>query len=343
MAKFDRSAELTAAFCAPATPHYGISCMNVVRRPTFNSLPGWEAPRMKVSIMPSPTLSDIGADGHGQWLDTDDDDPLARKTPATITCGSPTEYKMYGVWRALTVKNLMALSYPELVEAWLNRLHAAQSRMAEILLLDAMGAEATDVNGRALGYGGALSICSQVLNYLALYQETQRWDITGPMEAWAHRIVLAGMKMDIMRRRRTDGKVTIPSDAEVEGMFRDVGINIHWFIDTPTWAVAVPTVATGGTLNLLPQSVQILIAPPGKFALMTKPELSIGVTGNRIYRDNESNASNTYTFFTETFEGVVNTNTCPAHILDIPVCWNGVQIDDIVINCQGGDEVGYQS
>ena len=72
-------------------------------------------------------------------------------------------------------------------------------------------------------------------------------------------------------------------------------------------------------------------------------ELAIGVTGNNIYRDNQSNSRNEFTMFFENFEGIVNTTSCPAHILDIPACWSGVQIDDIAINCQGGDEVGYQS
>ena len=343
VAKFDQAAEVMAAFCAPATPHYNVACMNVLRRPVFNSLPGFEAPRMQVSIMPSPDLADITT-GYGQWIDTDDDDPAARKNCVTITCGSPTTYKMYGVYKCITIKNLLAMSYPELVEAWLNRLGAAHSRLGETLLLDAMGTEADEVDAAALGYGAAVSITSTILNYLALYQETQRWDLTGPMEGWAPRWVLWGMKMDIMRRRRTDGKIEIPSDADIERMFANVGVNIHWFIDTPSWAVAIPAVATGGgALNLLPSTVQILLAPRGKFALMDKGELSIGVTGDHIYRDNTSNSQNQFTMFWENFEGVVNTTTCPAHILNIPACWNGVQIDDIVINCQGGDEVGYQS
>lgn len=343
-AKFENREELTAAFCAPATPYYNVACMNTVRRPVFNSLPGFAAPRGRVSIMPSPDLADITS-GYGQWTTDDDADADARKACITVTCGSPTTYSMYGVWRCMTVKNLLAMTYPELVEAWLNRLQAAHSRLGETLLLDAMGTAADTLSAPNLGYGAATSITSSVLNYLALYQETQRWDLTGPMEAWAHRYVLWGIKMDLMRRRRVDGQPPrVPSDAEVDRMFADAGVTIHWFIDTPTWGAAIPAVGVdGGSLNLLPQSVQILLAPPGKFALIDRGELAIGVTGDGVYRDNDSNASNQFTFFFESFEGLVSTTTCPAHILDIPVCWNGAQIDDIVINCQGGDEVGYQS
>lgn len=340
--KFEPS-ELTAAFCPPATPYYNLACANVLRRPVAGSLPGFQAPRGRVSIMPSPALSDITT-GYGQWTSSDDTDVNAVKDDCqTITCGSPTEYEMYGIYRCLTVKNMMAMTYPELVEAYLNRLGAAHARLAEELLLNAMASAATTVNGRQLGYGGSVTITSTILNYLALYQETQRWDIEGNMQAWIPRWVLWAMKMDIMRRRRTDAGFGVPSDGQIEAMFREVGVDVTWFIDRPTWAVAIPSVATASTLNLLPASVQVLIAPPGKFAMIDRGELAIGVTGNNLYRDNESNRRNQFTFFFENFEGVVNTTSCPAHVLNIPACWNGAQIDDIVINCQGGDEVDYQS
>jgi hypothetical protein len=339
-AKFEP--ELMAAFCPPATPYYNIGCANTLRRPVAGSLPGFAAPRGHVSIMPSPALSDITG-GYGQWTSEDDADSEAVKVACqTIECGTPTDYEMYGIYRCLTVKNMMAMTYPELVEAYLNRLGAAFARYAEELLLNAMATSATTVAAPTLGYGGAVTITSTVMNYIALFQQQQRWD-TVPTEAWLPRWVLWGMKMDIMRRRRTDGQISVPTDSQVESMFREAGLNVTWFIDHPTWAVAIPGLATGGTLNRLPASVQILVAPAGKYAMIDRGELAIGVTGNNIYRDNESNRRNQFTFFFENFEGVVDSGCGEAHVLDVPVCWNGAQIDDIVINCQGGDETGYQS
>ena len=343
MAKFEAD-ELTAALCAPAVPYYGLACMNTVRRPVFNSLPQFQAPRMKVSIMPSPTLSQITT-GYGQWTAANDaDDAATKATCQTITCGSPTEYTMYGVYRCITIKNMLAMSYPELVEAWLNRLAAAHARLAEQLLLNAMGTGATMIDAPLLGYGASTSVITTILNYIALYQETQRWDISGPLEAWMPRYAMTGIKMDLARRRNSSGGIQrIVSDAEVEAMFLEAGVNVHWFIDTPTWAQAVPSVASLNTLNLLPQAIDVLIAPPGKFALMDRGELAIGVTGNGLYRDNTSNSKNQFTFFFENFEGIVNTTSCPAHILHIPVCYTGIQVDDQLVNCLGRDEAGYQS
>ena len=340
-AKFEQN-ELTAAFCPPATPAYNLACANVLRRPVFGSMPAYQAPRGRVSIMPSPALSDITT-GYGQWTSSDDADVDALKDACqTITCGSPTEYEMYGVYRCLTVKNMMAMTYPELVEAYLNRLGAAHARLAEELLLNAMATAATSVDAPALGYGGSVSITTSIMNYLALYQETQRWDVPS-IKGWLPRWVLWAMKMDIVRRRRDDGKINVPSDAEIETMFSNVGVDVTWFIDRPTWAVAVPGIATANVLNLLPATVQILLAPADKFAVIDRGELAVGVTGNNIYRDNDSNRRNQFTFFFENFEGVVSTTSCPAHLLDIPACWNGVQIDDIAIACQGQDEPGQNS
>ena len=341
--KFEQNEEVMAAFCPPATPYYNIGCANTLRRPVFSSLPGFAAPRGRVSIMPSPALSDITT-GYGQWTSADDLDPDAVKEDCqTIVCGTPTEYEMYGIYRCLTVKNMMAMTYPELVEAYLNRLGATFSRYAEELMLNAMASAATTVNAPALGYGASVTITSTIMNYLALYNERERIDDVGNMAAWIPRWVLWGMKMDIMRRRRVDGGFNIPPNSSIETMFRDAGFDVTWFIDQPTWSVMVADIATGGTLNKLPGSVQILAAPHGKFAAIDRGQLAIGVTGNNIYRDNESNKRNQFTFFFENFEGVVDTGCAPAHILDIPACWNGNQISDVAVGCDGTDIADFGS
>lgn len=340
--RFDTE-ELTAAFCAPATPIYDLACWNTDRRPVRASLPQFRPDaRGSVSIFPSPSLSDItdqSPAGTGIWT-TDDDDSIATTDPsakecAVISCGSPTVYSLYGVWRCLTIQNLLAMTFPELVEAWLNRLAAAHARLAETQLLEAMGTEAVAVTGETLGYGAATSVTTQLLETLALHQEQERWD-GDTMEGWMPRWVLSAMKIDLMRRRSTSGRPSMPTDAEVVQMFRNVGVNPHFFIDTPTWAASVPAVQVGGTKQNLPDTIDILLAPRGKFGVMDRGQLNIGVTGNNIYRDNASNASNQFTMFFENFEGVVNTDSCPAYLLELPnLCYSGVQIADLAIDCDG--------
>lgn len=336
--------EVMAAMCAPAEPQYDLACWNTDRRPVRGSLAAFMPnARGAVTIYPSPSLADITGQspaGTGLWTVQDDasigtTDPSSKEC-AVISCATPVEYRLYGVWRCLTVQNLLAMTFPELVEAYLNRLAAAHARLAETQLLEAMGTAAVAVSSSDLGYGTSTSVTTAVMNLLALHQEAERWD-NGENDAWIPRWVRTGMKMDLMRRRNTTGDMpVVPSDARIDQMFRDAGVEPHFFIDTPSWASAIPSVQTTGVLNNLPTSVEMVVAPRGKFAVMDRGELSIGVTGNNMYRDNSSNASNNFTMFFENFEALVDTNSCPAYLLTVDgICHNGVQIADVEIDCDG--------
>ncbi|MCD6056556.1 MAG: hypothetical protein K0R44_28 [Thermomicrobiales bacterium] len=334
--------EVTAALCAPLPTVYGLACDNVTRRPVKGSLRTYQAPRGGVQIMSSPTLEDIKT-GFGIWDRDDDANPAATKEACqTIKCNTPSSYYMYAVYRCMTVKNMLAATYPELVEAWLNRLQARWARMAEVQLLEAMAVDTTVVEAHTLGYNASTSIITNLLNYLALYQELQRWDVPS-FEAWIPRWALYAIKADMMRRRRTDGSFAgVPSDAQVNALFTSVGVTPHWFIDTPSWATPIPKFQVTGRLGQFTRNLEILIAPTNKFAVIDRGELNFGV--NNVMRDNTSLSKNEYTLFYENYEGIVNTTSCPAHVLEFNnLCFNGQQIADVVLNCEGYDEVGAAS
>lgn len=330
--------ELTAAFCAPPTPSYEIGCRLTDRRPVFNSMATYAAPRGTVTIYPSPTLDDITT-GYGIWDKDDDADPEAVKEACqTISCADSEQFWMYGIYRCLTVKNILQMTFPELVEAYLNRLAAAQARMAERQLLNTMGARATSVQAPPWDYDGAVNIVTGLLHVLTLHQDSTRWDTLGDeMQGWAPRWIRQAMRITLARRRNTNGSgVTLPSEDYIDGLFRDVGIDMTWFIDTPTWAPTIPPVQAAGDLRKLPETSPFLIAPRGKLRLIDRGNLNIGVAPGNLYRDNESNSHNEFTFFFESFEGLVDTDTCPMYLLDIPTCWNGVQVADITApECDG--------
>ena len=90
------------------------------RRPVRGSLAAYKPDaRGAVTIYPSPSLSDItdqSPNGVGLWTNDDDislqgTDPSS-KICATIACATPTLYRLYGVWRCLTVQNLLAMTFP---------------------------------------------------------------------------------------------------------------------------------------------------------------------------------------------------------------------------------------
>lgn len=326
--------ELKAALCAPCTPYYTLSCMNTTRRPVFNSLPQFEAPRGCVSIYPSPSLSDITG-GTGFWTHTDDANPSAVKNACqTIECEDVSTYYFYGVYRCLTVKNMLEMTYPELVEAYLNRLAARSARAAEVQLLDLMAAHASTITAPLLGFSAATTLPTQILHYLTAHRERERWDEDEAV-MWAPRWLLNFIKIDIMRRRNTTGDVpSVPSDAEVNALFTGIGVTPNWFIDTPTWGVgftAQPKI--NSDLVAMPTSVRVLLAPRGKFALIDRGQLNIGVTGNVVSRDLDQLSRNEFTYFFETFEGIVNTNSCPADVLRLPICASGTQTADDLASC----------
>ena len=330
--------ELQAAMCAPLPPNYDLSCMNTTRRPVRASLPSFQAgnARMGVRIYPSPSLSDITT-GVGVWTVADDNNTSATKeTCATITCATPVDYRMWGVYRCLTVTNMGHMSFPELTEAYLNRLAAAHAREAELQLLEAMATGTTTLDVGHVGYNGSVSVIRGLLQYLTAYREQQRWD-DEEMDVWLHRSVLTALKADQVSRRNTSGTVLrVPTDGDINALFTNAGFTPHWFLDRPSWVTPLNALAVGGVLGNFPRNVEMLVAPRGKFGLIDRGQLSIGVTGNGIYRDNMSNSKNNFTYFFENFEGVVDTNSCPAHILELNnVCWTGVQIADVGIDCEG--------
>ena len=334
--------ELTAALCAPLTPYYGMACENTLRRPVAASLPGFQAPRGGVSIMPSPSLADVTE--AGIWTHEDDDaDPLVPKPCDEIVCGTPEDFIMYAVYWCLTVKNWHLLTFPELVEAFLNRGLALRARVAERQLLEGLVAGVATITVPALGYGSTVSVMTQVLTYLSLLREEQRFD-SEPMVAWGHRWFLDALRID-QSRRRQDGQGWRPAtEAEINADFSSIGVDVTWALDTASWMTPPPHLATGGnmstgllgTLGQLPSTAELLIAPRGKFAMIDRAAVSIGVTGNNYYTDTTQQSANRVRFFVENYEGVVDTTSCPAHLLEFSgLCHTGVQIADVEIDCDG--------
>ena len=337
--------EIEAAFCTPFQNSYELACANVTRRPVFNGLPVFtmNVDRGGINIPESPSLNDITT-GYGQWTSSDDANVNAIKNCQTIDCVDWNDFEWYAVYRCLKVKNMMQMVFPELVDAYLNRLQAAWARYAEILLLEQMGTASTALDGFAQSYGANVSLQRNILTYLGKYADVERWD-EPVMDAWMPRWLLWALRMDILSRRR-DGNGQAPSVATVEQGFRDVGVEPHWYMDRPSWATpfgGTSRFSVSGDLVMFPSTVQILVHRRGKFAVINKGALQLGLGGNPL-RIEEDVRRNQATFFFESFEGLVDTDSCPAHLLTIPgLCYNGFQIADKNIACEGIDQVGVGS
>lgn len=341
-----QSEELLAALCAPATPLYDMACESSMARPVKASLPTLEATRGKVTVYPSPTLADIGANdvdnAVGIWTSADDSNPASIKGYAEIVCGTPVAYEIYGVYKHLRAPELLLRTFPELVDAYLNKLGALHSRIGEIQLLNSMATGTIALTDPApSAYGATVSIMRRLLILLALRRDTERWPDDQPMDVYLPRWTLMGMVIDLISRNMSQmtSTITLATEATIRRLFAEAGFNLIPFMDNATWSIANNAVATTGALSALPTSAKILVTPPGKYAVMDRGDFSVGVAGAPA-RDSETIKTNRAVFFYENFEGLVNTDTCPAYTLTIDALrFTGQQVADITLTSLGAEPV----
>jgi hypothetical protein len=153
------------------------------------------------------------------------------------------------------------------------------------------------------------------------------------MDAWLPKPLRTFMAIDLTSRRQTgNGAPTAVSEAQVDAMFSSVGFDVTWYHD-PTVKLSA---TSGGVEVEASQDIVMRAAPKGKFRFVDKGRLSVGVLGSGGFRDSSLVARNRFRVFFETFETVIDTLSAPA--IDIRIdnaCANGVQIDDVVLDCLG--------
>jgi len=337
---------VVAAICAPRETYYGLTAESSTRRPVWGSLPKYQAPRGGVSVYPSPRLADVtngaAGDGNGIWTRADDANGSATKeAAAVIPCSTPDDFDVYGVYRTMTVKNLAAMTYPELVDAFRNRQEALFSRLADSALLDAM-ADVPNIRKASVVAGSpaqaaSINLLATIIQALAIYREEERYEdimVDAYLPRWARDVI----KIDALRMRRTQGSVAnrIPTNAEIDSLFNEAGVNPIWTLDRANHWAAVDAQSTlpGATLATLPTRLNFYFTPRGNWRGLDLGVLNIGVAAGGIYRDNTSNTKNEFTMFYEKFEGLIDFGANSMEIEITDWCPNGAQTADITaITC----------
>lgn len=312
--------ELVAA-CAPLQPYYGVGFYSSESRPVFNSMSKFNAPRGGVTIYPSPRFSDpdlLDGDGMGQWTVTDDNNPAATKAdPYDFECEEPVPFRVYGVYRSMTIRNLDAITFPELVAAHQNQLGSRFARYAEQLALDAMIAQTDATIHASATYGAARTIYSRFNTLAARYRENERLEDTQILQTWLPRWVRDALREDIIRAANDSGLPEIVTDAIIKANFADVGIDVTFTYDNPLAGFGVGNLATQGAGALLgwPDQTWFIMSARGNLAMLDLGSIDIGVNPNGNFRDSALTKRNRFQMFMESYEGVVNRGA--------PV-WNGV-------------------
>lgn len=340
---------LTAGFdCVPREPIYGpLGCGSSLARPVADSLGTMKAPRGGYSVYPSPRLADVSdadedGDGTGVWTRDDDGDANAVKNAcAVIPCGDPEDYDIYGVYRCLTVRHLHNITHPELVTAYINKLGALFSRLADSTLLNSMLASPNVVNvTKDLSGEAPLSANVRVMDFfleaLSIYREQERYDSV-EVETWLPRHVQTLLIRDWLHR--SNNAVNNPADliasvSDLNSMLADAGTSIHWTLDV---ADEWDKIAVQGPGELVPHPSQVdgLFSPRGNFKRLDEGVLQVGVT-NRQPWDLDDMRRNQFTMFWEIFEGIIDMG-CPSWAFSIgPVCPTGIQyagLDPSDVDC----------
>ena len=348
--------DLQAAICAPREPIYDLGCPSSTRRPVWNSLRKYKAPRGGVTIYPSPKLADVkdangvgfnandgsnrGMAGTGIWTRTNDANPSATKNAcAVIPCNDSVNYDIYGIYRCMTIKNMNAMTFPELVEAFMNRLGALHARLGDVSLLNGMKGTVNVLDlTTSVPYGASIGVLETLLRTISFYKEQERYDDV-QFDMWAPRQFRDMLIADQLMQRRTDGDITmadrVAAADTVNQALSGVGVDTTWTLDRADGWPTVDILTDGGTVPHWPTVMNTFISPKGNIRALDGGRMDIGVAPGNIYRDNVSNTKNQYTLFWETFEGIVDFGCTSLHMRFQDVCVGGAQPADCALICDG--------
>lgn len=291
--------------CGPVEPYYDLQVLAEACRPVRDALARFQADRSGIIFMPPPRLSDVASTAITTMTNAQDVqnqvDLLVPQTishPKTclkVTCSANTTVLLTAISRCLTFGNLAARSYPEQVEAWLQLATAQHARVAEQLLLDGLASNSTAVT-QAATYGASRTLIPALDTAIAGYKSRNR--ICGGVKL---RLMLPEWSKGLLRAdlARTWNPTMSVTDGEIEGWFTARGVNVTFYMDSPTNGSQVFGAQSAGAMTTFPSTVVFFLFVEGSFLFLDGGTLDLG-----LVRDSTLNATNDYQIFAETFENI---------------------------------------
>jgi hypothetical protein len=301
-----REALTAAAWCAPRTPIYDVPTMGTTARPVRDALPSFNAERGGITWIAPPGLPAV--DGAVSLWRHDGDDwasfsdvegntvtnPVATKPCITIPCGPEKNADVDAIPVCFCFDNLAARAFPEWIRANTELVLIGQARFAEQVLLSRMYAVAATgavCTGPATAVGAARDFILTVQTAAA----AKRWNLriaeNAPLQLLAPAWVRTAIAVDLGLQAPGDDTFTT-SPNEVDGYFREFGVDPIWHMDDVPGSAAFAGCAFPGTADWM-------LFPTGSFLRLDTGELNLGVV-----RTKEDVQKNKYCEFTETFETV---------------------------------------
>lgn len=311
-------------FCAPLETNYDILGFGTTNRPVRDSLASFNADRGGIRWMNTPVLGDIPTydyDGPASGSSMDDYDEGDYPNGAAISvwniaadeeavdgdiekpcfrvqCIGESEAYLEAVPVCLTIGNLMARAFPELIEANNNLALVTHARFSEQRLLRKIGALSTQVSAARV-LGASRDFFNQVDRAAVAYRHRHRLDESETLRVivptWLKNLIRADLVME-MPGNGDEGNFAL-ADSKINQWFSVRNINVTWHIDGEAGQYFAPQ--TAGALKDYPSNVVWYMFAEGTFLFLDGGTLDLG-----LVRDSTLNATNDYKMFVETFEGV---------------------------------------
>src|SRR4029077_21087337 len=193
----------------------------------------------------------------------------------------------------LTIGNMGARAWPELVDNFMSLTMAAHARVRETKALDAIKAGSTAVTGAQ--YNGAINTLLAEINAITDgFRSRHRMSPDARFRAWFPEWVKGLLLTDLERGQFN--RFDRDRNGVVE-LIRAAGVEPTFFVDGETGGGQVFGAQGSGAYLHYPATVRWYIAPEGTWIRLNGGELDLG-----IVRDSVLNATNDFQAFGEVFE-----------------------------------------
>lgn len=310
----------SGGLCAPVEPYYDLQLLSTEATPVIDSLPLFGADRGGIRFMAPPTIANIST-AVGVMTAANDaiGGTTATKTCQTLPCPAQTQVVIDAVYHCLTIGNMGARTWPELVENFMALTMAAHARVRETKALDAIKTGSTAVTGAQ--YNGAVNTLLAQINYTVdAFRSRHRMNPDARFRAWFPEWTKGLLLNDLIRQQfdRFDALESGNARNFVVDYLRSLGVEPVFFLDGETGGGQVFGTQNVGALLNYPSTVKWYIAPEGTWIRLNGGVLDLG-----IVRDSVLNATNDFQAFGEVFENYAKIGIESLAVTST-VCANGV-------------------
>lgn len=296
----------SGGICSPTEAYYGLELLSGADRPVKAALPAFGATRGGLRFMAPPSISDLVGSARVTTEAQDatgyigsNNSLTAAKPSVAVSCGSITEVVVDAISSIITVGNMNARTYPELVDTWTKLAAAQHARVAETNLLDKIAASATDVtDAKAYGATGSLlgTVSKAVAGYKSRHRITSGVNLRAAFPAWTKEL----LRTDIAREAPGDGlgRYSV-TDADIVSWFNVRGVSPIFYVDTRTGAGMAYGSQAATAVTDFPSTIEWFLWVEGAFIFVDGGTLNLG-----LVRDSTLNSTNDYSLFVETFENL---------------------------------------